>query len=97
MNRDYVKSVIVDLEELRAKLELAKRTKDGRSRDKNVREAKKEISNYANGLPSDILGFLDTEVDVSALSYQWADGDIGRCISALNNWMASSLNDAETK
>ena len=91
MNKGYVRIVIEELEGLRANLYLAKRTKDGRSREKNIREAKLAISNYAAGLTNDIRGFLDTEVDANALSFKWADGDIDRCIRALKDWLVSQI------
>lgn len=73
-----------DLKELRRDLAFAKMTKDGRSREKRIREARLAISDYAHSLPSEVQGFLYTQVDVNALSYQWADGDIGRCIDEID-------------
>lgn len=87
MDADVLKMIIADLEELWSHFYLAKGTRDKRSREKNIREAKRAISDYASGLPSEVLGYLDTEVAPSALNYQWVEDDIGKCIKALKVWM----------
>ncbi len=87
--------VIADLEELRVNLYLAERTIDKRSRGKRIREAKRAIADYAHNLPSEVLGYLDTTVDVNALNYQWVESDIDRSIKALKEWGATIPEGSE--
>ena len=89
MQKSYLEMVITKLEELRVNLFLAERTMDNRRRCKSIRETKRAIADYAHNLPSEVLGYLDTTVDVNALNYQWVESDIDRCIKALQDWRDS--------
>lgn len=89
MEKHTLKMIVSELEELETNLYLAERIRDNRSKEKRVREAKIAIADYAHSLPSEVLGYLDTTVAPNALNYQWTKGDIGRCIEALKDLIAS--------
>ena len=84
-----LKMIVSELEELEANLYLAERIRDKRSWEKRVRKTKIAIADYAHSLPSEVLGYLDTHVAPNALNYQWVRDDIGRCIKALKDLIAS--------
>lgn len=72
------------LEELYVVLDSARRTKDGRKRDKAIRDARNAIHDYSHlYMPSEVLAYLENVVGGNTLNYQHAD-DIGECICALN-------------
>ena len=89
MEKNSLKMIVSELEELQTNLYLAERTRDKRSREKRIREAKIAIADYAHSLPGEVLGYLDVNVATNALNYQWVRGDIGRCIKALKEWIDS--------
>jgi hypothetical protein len=89
MEKYSLEMIVSELEELETNLYLAERTRDKRSWEKRVREAKIAIADYTHSLPSEVLGYLDTHVATNALNYQWVRGDIGRCIKALKVWIDS--------
>ena len=87
MHQEEVIMIVARLKELKNNLLYAEMAKDRRSLNKRVRDARRAIADYVYSLPSDVKGFLYTEVDVNAMSYQYAEGDIGRCIKALEMWI----------
>lgn len=89
-------TIIVDrLKELQKELLIAKTTIDKRSQNKQVNDARKNISVYAYYLPNEVKAYLFEEVDLNAMSYQYAEGDIKRCIIALEEWMQSLPEDSD--
>lgn len=94
MKKSELESILNDLRELQRQLIFARMTKDRRSRDKNIREARIAISNYAYFLPDEVKCFLYDKVDVNAMSYQYAEGDISRCISEIEDWIKSFPMDS---
>lgn len=86
MEKNYLESIIADLEQLRRKLLIAKNTHDNRKRGKSIRDAKLDISDYAHSLSGEVAGYLDTMVGTNALSYKWSEGDIDQCIQVLKDW-----------
>lgn len=92
MEKNSLKMIVSELEELQTNLYLAERTRDKLSREKRIREAKIAIADYALSLPGEVLGYLDVNVATNALNYQWVRGDIGRCIKALKEWIDSIPN-----
>ena len=89
MEKYSLMMIVSELEEFQTNLYLAERTRDKRSREKLIREAKIAITDYAHSLPSEVLGYLDVNVATNALNYQWVRVDIGRCIKALKVWIDS--------
>ena len=83
MNNNYLKAVKTRLEELRNDLYIAEKTKDKRSREKRIREAKLAISDFANTFPNELQGTLNVRVGGNSLSYKWVEGDINRCIEVI--------------
>lgn len=80
------------LKKLETDLVIAKGTRDMRRRHKHVDIAKLAISNIE--LPNELYCYLSDVVGANPLSYQHADSDIGRCITALEELM-SHQSDAE--
>lgn len=72
------------LNELQDNLLMARTTRDKRSREKNIREARIAIGNYALFLPLDVRYTFEKEVGANALNVQHAD-DIGECITVIDN------------
>ena len=93
MDKNEAEVILARLKDLRYDLQFAEMSKDRRSRDKKIRDARRAIADYAYFLPSDVKGFFYTEVDVNAMSYQYAEGDIGRCIMALEKWIIDHPDD----
>ena len=93
MDTNRIIQIKSDLDELWRELLIAKQTRDSRSRDKRIREAKTAISNYAQHLPSEVLGYLDAHVGTNALDSKWVDDDIHKCIDALGEWKDSLEKD----
>ena len=89
MNAKTLKIIVADLKELRLNLYLAERTKDKRSREKIIREAKLAISSYAHYLPDEVKIYLEENVAVNALNYKWVTSDIKMCIESLEKWICS--------
>lgn len=89
MEKIILDSIIEGLDRLYTDLLIAELTSDRRSTEKNIREAKQAISTYAQSLPQEVLGYLDTKVGSNALNYQWCATDIGRSISFLKEWRKS--------
>lgn len=52
---------------------IAQRTKDGRRRKKNIREARQAISDYSQTIPTEVMDHFIREVGANALNYQHAD------------------------
>lgn len=89
MDINYLETIIDDLKELRDMLYLAERTKDGRCREKRVREAKLKISSYAQLLTPEVAGYLEETVGTNALSFKWGNSDIDSCIRSLKELLYS--------
>ena len=84
MKKEELYSIKNRLEELYVALDSARRTRDGRKRDKAIRDAKNAIYDYSRlYMPSDVLAYLENVVGANTLNYRHAD-DIGECIRALN-------------
>lgn len=84
MKKEIFESIKKRLEELYVALDSARRTRDGRKRDKAIRVAKHAIHDYSRlYMPTEVLAYLENVVGGNTLNYQHAD-DIGECISALN-------------
>lgn len=79
------------LEKLQADWCIANSWKDKRSRHRKIREASVAISNYADTLPSEILGLFDIKVSPAALNSQFAGDDIGPCIEVLEELIQDML------
>ncbi|MBR4438826.1 MAG: hypothetical protein IKS79_06985 [Bacteroidales bacterium] len=94
MKKAELEAILKDLKELQRQLIFARMTKDRRSREKNISEARLSISNYACRLPDEVKCVLEDKVDVNAMSYQYAEGDIGRCIPEIEGWIKAFLNDS---
>lgn len=88
MEKIILDSIIEELDRLHTDLFFAEH-RDRRSKEKNIREVKQAISTYAQSLPQEVLGYLDTKVGSNALNYQWCAADIGRSISFLKEWRKS--------
>ena len=85
MTKEELFSIKNRLEELYVALDSARRTRDGRKRDKAIRDARNAIHDYSHlYMPSEVLAYLENVVGGNTLNYQHAD-DIGECICALNN------------
>ena len=81
---EKLQTVKCRLEELSVALDTAKWTRDGRKRDKAIRDAKNASHDYSRlYMPSDVLAYLENIVGANTLNYQHAN-DIGECIRALN-------------
>ena len=93
MNKKEVEIIVARLKVLKNNMLFAEMTIDRRCHDKRIRDARRAIADYAYYLPGDVKGFLFTEVDVNAMSYQYAEGDIGRCIKALERWIIEHPDD----
>ena len=91
----YLNIIISELEGLAEDLYYAKRTRDKRSLNKRVREAKTAIVAYVCSLPSEVQGFLNVKVNINALNYKWVDSDFEECIKALKGW-ADSISEMRT-
>lgn len=89
MEKERLLQIRQDLKELQKQLLLAKMTKDGRRREKEIREARLSISNYAFHLPEEVIGYLSVKVAINPLSYQYVDSDMALCIKALDDWIES--------
>jgi hypothetical protein len=82
-----IENIIVikaQLESLFDMFYIAQRTKDGRRREKNIREARQAISDYSQTIPTEVMDHFIREVGANALNYQHAD-DISECISVLDS------------
>ena len=93
MNIDYLMLIKSRLEELHTKWYIASSCKDRRSRHKKMHEASVAISNYADTLPSELLGLFDTKVERAALNSQFAGDDIGPCIDVLEEIIKEMGNE----
>lgn len=89
MEKIILDSIIEELDRLYTDLLIAKHTLDRRRKEKNIREAKQAISTYAQSLPQEVLGYLDTKVGSNVLNYQWCATDIEASISFLKEWRKS--------
>lgn len=87
MNKRELEAVLKDLRKLQNNLLLANKTKDRRCRDKRIREAKLAISDYAHYLPEEVACILWNKVDVNPMSYQYAENDIKRSITVIEEWI----------
>ncbi len=84
MTKEILIGIKSRLEELFADYYSSQRTRDGRRREKNIREAKQAISDYSLTIPTEVMDHFIREVGVNALNYQHAD-DISECISVLDS------------
>jgi len=71
------------LEELSNNYGLACQTRDKRSLSKKKYDAQLAIYNFAQTLPSELLGMFDMEISPGALSVQFAGEDVDKCIKIL--------------
>ena len=83
MTKDLLLSIKLRLDDLYTNYYVALRTKDGRRREKNIREAKLAISDYSQTIPTEVMDFFYHEVGANTLNYQHAD-DISECIYILD-------------
>ncbi|MBR1593741.1 MAG: hypothetical protein IJ659_03085 [Alloprevotella sp.] len=83
MTKELLLSIKSKLEDLYTSYYLAQRTKDGRRREKNIREARQAISDYSQTIPTEIMASFYREVGANALNYQHAD-DIPECLGILD-------------
>lgn len=83
MTKELLLGIKSRLEDLYTGCYLALRTKDGRRREKNIRESRQAISDYSQTIPTEVMNIFYREVGVNALNYQHAD-DISECISILD-------------
>lgn len=95
MEKEYLNIIISELEGLAEDLYSAKKTRDKRSLNKRVREAKTAIVAYVCSLPSEVQGFLNVKVDINAMNYKWVDSDFEECIKALKG-CADSISEMQT-
>ena len=84
MTKDILLGIKSRLEVLFADYYSAQRTKDGRRREKNIREARQAISDYSQTIPTEVMDHFIREIGANALNYQHAD-DISECISVLDS------------
>lgn len=84
MKIDNLIVVKAQLESLYDMFYIAQRTKDGRRREKNIRETRQAISDYSQTIPTEVMDHFIREVGANALNYQHAD-DISECISVLDS------------
>ena len=84
MEKDTLLRIKMRLEDLSVEWYTAVNWKDKRSRRRRMHDASIAISNYAETLPSEILGLFDVEVERGALNAQFAGDDIGPCIDVLD-------------
>lgn len=83
MTKELLVSIRLRLDDLYTSYYLALRTKDGRRREKNIREARQAISDYSQTIPTEVMDVFYREVGANALNYQHAD-DITECIYLLD-------------
>jgi hypothetical protein len=83
MTKELLLSIKLRLDDLYTKYYVALHTKDGRRREKNIREARQAISNYSQTIPTEVMTCFIREVGVNALNYQHAD-DVSECINVLD-------------
>lgn len=83
MTKELLLGIKSKLEDLFANYYSAQRTKDGRSREKNIREAKQAISDYSQSIPTEVMEYFYREVGANALNCQHAD-DLPECINVLD-------------
>ena len=83
MTKEILKSIKSQLENLSDRYYIALSTKDGRRREKDIRETRQAISDYSQTIPAEVMVHFISEVGANALNYQHAD-DISECISVLN-------------
>lgn len=86
INLEYLELVLEKLKILSDNLYLAERTIDKRRKDKNIREARTAIYDFASSLDGEVKGYLDREVGVNALAPKW-EYDIGDAIRAIEEWI----------
>ena len=89
MDIDYLEEVLRNLRFHYEHIYSAKCTLDQRTIKKKVNSARKQASDYAKSLPSELLGYFDQEVDRDALNYQFIEEDLPKCISALQQLITS--------
>ena len=83
MTKELLLGVKTKLEDLYTSYYIALRTKDGRSREKNIREARQAISDYSQTIPTEVMDVFNREVGANALNFQHAD-DISDCLTILD-------------
>ena len=83
MTKELLLSIKLRLDDLYTKYHVALHTKDGRRREKNIREARQAISDYSQTIPTEVMICFIREVGVNALNYQHAD-DVSECINVLD-------------
>ena len=83
MTKDLLLSIKSKLDDLYTSSYIALRTKDGRRREKNIREARQAISDYSQTIPNEVMDIFHREVGANALNYQHAD-DIPECLRILD-------------
>jgi len=83
MTKELLLSIKLRLDDLYTKYYVALHTKDGRRREKNIREARQAISNCSQTIPTEVMTCFIREVGVNALNYQHAD-DVSECINVLD-------------
>ena len=87
MGKTLLQDILEKLKELEEQKFLAETVRNGRIREKRIKEAKLKISNYAKFLPSEVRGYLGFNEKADALCYQFADEDISKCVLAIENWI----------
>ncbi len=83
------------LEELSNNYGLACQTRDKRSLSKRKYDAQMAIYNFAQTLPSELLGMFDMEIAPGALSVQFAGEDVDECIKLLEREIKAMDSDIE--
>ena len=80
---EYLKGIKEVLENLSFSYYCAYRTRDGRRREKAIREARNAIASYSRTIPFDLMEVYNSKVGANALNFQHAD-DISECIDILD-------------
>lgn len=83
MEKEQLETILKCLNDLADGVYLAKRTKDRRKRDRAIREAYKDVADYATFIPLELKAIFDKQVGANSLNYQHAD-DISQCIEIVN-------------
>ena len=76
MTKEELNNYKIELDKLYTNYYMATRTNDQRSLDKKKYDAQLAIYNFAQTLPSELLGMFDKEISPGALSVQFADEDV---------------------
>lgn len=93
MEKTELIRILSDLKELKFNLLCTNTIRKERSRNKAKNDAILAISYYAHYLPGEVRAYLDTHVQVNALSYKWVEGDINDCIKVIENWISTMPDD----